>query len=222
MIETLLTLAALIALAYQLAACAAVHRHLSRAVFPSAYAPPVSILKPVCGLDEDFEAAIRSHAAQDYQHFEIVFGAHSAADPAVPAIRKLIEEFPHVPIRLIISENRAVNGKVGTLIELVREARHGILLVNDSDVTVPAYYLSKVVQPLRFDGTGLVTCLYRPAASSFPGRWEAFSIATGFIPRSASEKATSTPSADSKPSQTSLPTTISSPRESLRWASAPT
>jgi ceramide glucosyltransferase len=142
----------------------------------------VSILKPVRGLDEDFRAAIRSHANQQYPAFEILFGAASLEDPAVPEIRRLIAEFPDVPIRLIHSTTPAPNGKAGVLVDLAREARHAILLVNDSDISVPPDYLERTVAPLRSPEVGLVTCLYRAAASSLAGKWEAFGIAADFIP----------------------------------------
>ncbi len=183
MTPVLYPIAALIPIGYQLASLAACLRFLLRRRPSSRSTAPVSILKPVCGLDEGFEDAIRSHAVQDYPEFEILFGVHTLDDPAVPCIRRLIESHPDVPIRLIHAQTRTRNGKVGVLIDLAREARFPVLLVNDSDVTVPPEYLSHVVAPLIDDpGTGLVTCIYRAASSSIAGQWEAFGIATDFIP----------------------------------------
>lgn len=180
--EMLLILCASIALAYLCAAMAAIIAFRVRRRTAWDYAPPVSILKPVRGLDEDFAEAIRSHAVQDYPEFEILFGVASLDDPAVPHIRRLIAEHPGRSIRLIHSTTPAPNGKVGVLIDLAREARHGILLVNDSDISVPPDYLRRVAAPLRIPDCGLVTCIYRAAASSLAGRWEAFGIAADFIP----------------------------------------
>ncbi len=175
--------AALVPTGYQLASLAASLRFLLRGSPSSQSTAPVSILKPVCGLDEGFEDAIRSHALQDYPEFEILFGVHTLDDPAVPVIKRLIAERPEVPIRLIHAQSATPNAKAGTLIELARHARHGVLLVNDSDVTVPPDYLRRVVAPLIDDPEiGLVTCLYRAASSSMAGQWEAFGIATDFIP----------------------------------------
>lgn len=179
---TVLILLAGIALAYQCAALAAVIAFRVKRGTDWRYTPPVSILKPVRGLDDEFDEAILSHATQDYPEYEILFGVASLNDPAVPAIRRLIEAHPHRAIRLIHSTTPAPNGKVGVLIDLAREARHPILLVNDSDISVPPDYLRRVVAPLRRPDRGLVTCLYRASASSFAGRWEAFGIATDFIP----------------------------------------
>lgn len=180
---TALILLALVALAYQCAAMAAVIAfRMRRPVTGWRNPPPISILKPVRGLDEDFEEAIESHALQDYPAYEILFGVASLDDPAVPAIQRLIARYPNRSIRLIHSTTPAPNGKVGVLIDLVREARHGVLLVNDSDISVPRDYLRRVVAPLRDPQVGLVTCIYRAASSSFAGKWEAFGIAVDFIP----------------------------------------
>lgn len=175
--------AAIVPVGYQLAALAATLRFALRRPGEPKAAAGVSILKPVCGLDEGFEEAIGSHANQDYPEFEILFGVHTMDDPAVPAIRRLMEENPDVAIRLVHSTRKTPNAKAGTLIDLAREARYPVLLMNDSDVTVPRDYLRRVVAALEADpAIGLVTCVYRAASSSAAGRWEAFGIATDFIP----------------------------------------
>jgi ceramide glucosyltransferase len=66
--------------------------------------------------------------------------------------------------------------------ELAAQARYKVLLVNDSDILVEPTYLRRVVAPLDDPQTGVVTCLYRARAESFPGRWEAIGIATEFAP----------------------------------------
>ena len=97
---------------------------------------PVSILKPVHGRDPRFYEAIRSHAAQDYPEFEILFGVTHPTDPATADIRRLQGEFPAIPIFLHTVATDAPNRKVGVLAELARHARHPVLLVNDSDIKV--------------------------------------------------------------------------------------
>ena len=170
------------ALTYQLIALiAALRHHFTRATRASRL-PGISILKPVRGLDPGFYDAIRSHAIQDYPEFEILFGVNDPADPAVGEIRRLIEEFPLLSIRLIESSTVTPNGKVGVLMDLATHARHPLWIVNDSDITVPPGYLRDVVAPMEDPGVGLVTCLYRAESSGWPGRWEALGIATDFAP----------------------------------------
>jgi ceramide glucosyltransferase len=180
-------IAGLVALAYQVFAllAAIVHKERSRLRYARpipAFTPPVSVLKPVRGLDEGFLGAIRSHALQQYPEFEILFGVHDLDDPAVPVIRQLIADHPERSIRLIHATTQAPNHKVGVLADLARQAQYPVLLVNDADITVPPDYLRRVAAPLQDTGIGLVTCLYRATATSIAGRWESLGIATDFIP----------------------------------------
>lgn len=167
---------------YQLLALAAALRHWRRRDPAPSVLPPVSILKPVRGLDPEFYEAIASHARLDYPEFEILFGVSDPADPALPEIRRLTAEFPARPIRVVMTNPRTANGKVGSLAELAAAARHPVLVVNDSDIRVPPDYLRRVAAPLEDPRTGLVTCLYRARASSLAGRFEAAGIATDFAP----------------------------------------
>lgn len=181
MIWILAALAAAAA-AFQLLAVVAGISFLRGRQSPPGYAPPVSVLKPVHGLDPNFYQALRSHALQDYPEFEILFGLNDPADPAKPHIERLMAEFPAVPMRVVLSRRRALNGKAGVLADLAAVARHSILVVNDSDIQVPPGYLRRVVEPLADPAIGLVTCLYRGDGSGLAGRLEALSIATDFAP----------------------------------------
>ena len=171
-----------VAMGYQVIALIATLRQCFARVPRASRLPGISILKPVRGLDPGFYDAIRSHAIQDYPEFEILFGVHDPADPAVSEIRRLIDEFPGLAIGLIESSTVAPNGKVGVLMDLAAHARHPLWIVNDSDITVPPGYLRDVVAPFQDPDIGLVTCLYRAESSSWAGRWEALGIATDFAP----------------------------------------
>jgi ceramide glucosyltransferase len=142
----------------------------------------ISILKPIRGRDPEFYEAIRSHAAQDYPEFEILFGLSDPEDPALEDIQRLQAEFPRVPITICRVSTTAANTKAGVLVELARRARHPVLLVNDSDIRVPAGYLRAVAAPLSDPDVGLVTCLYRASGASWATRAEALGIATEFAP----------------------------------------
>src|SRR5215475_1160996 len=73
-----------------------------KAESPSAkFAPPISILKPLCGMDPHAYESLRSHCVQDYPVFEIIFGVADPGDKIIPAAQQLIAEFPTVPIRIV-------------------------------------------------------------------------------------------------------------------------
>ncbi len=143
---------------------------------------PLSILKPVHGRDPQFYEAILSHANQDYPEFEILFGLTDPDDPALEDIERLQREFPQRPISVRTVYSKAPNAKVGVLAELAEHARYPLLLVNDSDIVVEPGYLRAVTAPLEDPKIGMVTCLYRAAASSWASRAEALGIATEFAP----------------------------------------
>jgi len=146
------------------------------------FIPAVSILKPIHGRDPGFYACIRSHAAQHYPEFEILFGVSDPNDAAIADIESLQREFPAVPISLVRVSTTAPNAKAGVLAELARHARHDVLLVNDGDIFVPAGYLDAVVTPLADPANGLATCLYRARGASLAANMEALGIATDFVP----------------------------------------
>ncbi|MGA8224418.1 MAG: bacteriohopanetetrol glucosamine biosynthesis glycosyltransferase HpnI [Candidatus Acidiferrales bacterium] len=128
----------------------------------SDFAPPVSILKPIYGLDRETYENYASFCRQDYPEFEIIFCVSDLQDQAVPVIRKLIDDFPECAIRLLVgSEPLGASDKVNKLCRMARQARHDLLIVSDSDVRVEPGFLRAVAAPFRDPRVGGVTCLYR-------------------------------------------------------------
>jgi ceramide glucosyltransferase len=195
-IEVLTTVLTVAGIAYFLAAIVAARSFISsgRAALAN-YAPGVSILKSLKGLDPGMLDAFRSHCRQDHGgEYELLFGVSSLEEPAVAAVRELQVEFPERSIRLIeCPERLGANGKVSTLAQMAAHARYEFLLVNDSDITVSSHYLTRVMahfaseQSRQFHQAqktvGLVTALYRGRAhDTFGSRLEALGIATDFMP----------------------------------------
>jgi ceramide glucosyltransferase len=145
-------------------------------------APPVSILKPLKGRDPEMYESFRSHCLQDYPEYEIIFGVSETDDPALEFVERLKAEFPQIPIRLVLClRNLGANTKVSNLAQMLTEARHEHIVVNDSDIRVEASYLRSVVAPLADPKIGLVTCLYRGVAGpSLGSRLESLFISTDF------------------------------------------
>ena len=187
-VEVVTTVLAVAGMGYFLAALMAARVFLfqRRAALPP-FAPGVSILKSLKGLDPGMMDAFRSHCRQDYAgEYELLFGISSMDDPAAAAVADLQSEFPEQSIRLIECPRRlGTNGKVSTLMQLVPHARHEFLLINDSDITVSPRYLAGVmaVHAPGKQNVGLVTALYRGRAhGTLPSRLEALGIATDFQP----------------------------------------
>ena len=128
-----------------------------QASLPESQLPPVSILKPLKGVDPEIWESFCSHCEQDYPEFQMIFGVSDPADPAIEVVRKLQAKYPELPIELIVCERvLGTNIKVSNLAQMLPAARHEILLVNDSDIRVPADYLRQGDRAARrrFGGTG--------------------------------------------------------------------
>jgi len=188
-VEILTTILTIAGMGYFLAAILAARVFVAarRAPLP-AFAPGVTILKSLKGLDPAMLDAFRSHCRQTYTgDYELLFGVSSLEDPAIAAVEELQREFPGLSIQLIhCPASLGTNGKVSTLIQLAAHASHPFLLINDSDITVSPRYLERVManfapsaSPLK--QVGLVTALYRGRAhGTLPSRLESLGIATDF------------------------------------------
>lgn len=167
---------------YQIATLVAGLSHRSRITTPPHTLPPISILKPVRGLDFELEAALRSFAAQDYPEFELIFAVSDPDDAAIPVLERVMADYPHRPSRLLIGGLPCANRKVGLMAAMEAVAQYPVVLISDADIHAPSNYLRAVAAELEKPKIGLVTALYRAKADQFPGKWEALGIATDFSP----------------------------------------
>ncbi|HUZ96993.1 MAG TPA: bacteriohopanetetrol glucosamine biosynthesis glycosyltransferase HpnI [Edaphobacter sp.] len=192
-IEAITTLLTLAGLAYLLLAWWGTRdfaHYWKRRPKSEGFAPDVSILKPVKGVDPQMYAGLASHCRQQYAgNFEIVFGVSSMDDPAVREIERLRAEFPDCVIRLVECRERlGTSGKVSNLVQMLREARYEHVLINDSDIYVSPLYLTRVMGCFAEASVGMVTAPYiGRTAESGSGRtlWsrlEALGISTDFLP----------------------------------------
>src|SRR5712664_1281280 len=131
------------------------------------YTPPVSVLKPVRGIDFASHENFASFCRQEYPDYEILFAVNDDADPAVPEIRRISAEFPERKSRLLVgAEHVGAKRKVNKLARLAREARNEVLVLTDGDVRVGPDYLREAVARLVDRKIGAVTSFYRGIAEN--------------------------------------------------------
>lgn len=128
---------------------------------PSAPAPAVSILVPVCGLDAGAWENWTSLCTQNYPHYEVLFGVVDPHDPAMPVLKELTSRYPD-QVRVFSGlEPRGINHKDSSLSYLLEATENEYLIFVDSDIRVHADYIRTVMQPLIDDTkVGMVTCAY--------------------------------------------------------------
>ena len=129
----------------------------------------VSIIRPVCGLENFSEETLGSAFVLDYPHYEIVFCVARSTDPVVPVVRRLIAEHPHVPARLLVGNDHvSPNPKLNNIVKGWAAARHDWVVMADSNVLMPCDYIQRLLAAWR-PGTGLVCS---PAVGCVPdGLW---------------------------------------------------
>jgi ceramide glucosyltransferase len=149
--------------------------------------PPVSVLKPLHGLDEGLAENLCSFFEQDYPAFEILFAVESEEDAAVLVARQLMEQWTRertqIAARLVIAgPSPYPNAKVHSLRCMVGEARHELLVMADSDVRVTPDFLRVLAAEMSAPNVALVTCPYRAVAGKrFWTKLEAVGLNTEFI-----------------------------------------
>jgi ceramide glucosyltransferase len=139
------------------AQCVALLSHLRQASpLPTRY-PGISVLKPLCGVDDDLLANLEVFTRLRYPNYEVLLGIRDTSDPAYPVARWAEQQWPSV-MRVVIQRGEpGLNPKVNQLITLAAAARHDILVVNDSNVRVRRNYLSEIAAYFENPRVGLVT-----------------------------------------------------------------
>lgn len=119
---------------------------------------PLSVLKPLKGVDDELEANLESFCRQTHPQYEIIFGIADRLDPALPIARAVAARHSELPIRVVVGQcPTGLNPKVRILRALVRNARHDALLISDSNVRVDEHYLATIAAELDDPRVGLVS-----------------------------------------------------------------
>lgn len=140
--------------------------------------PPVTVLKPLHGMEPLLEECLESFFRQDYPAYELIFGARTGSDPALAVVESLRRKYPDIPARIVLSGEPAYpNAKVYLMEKMAPQASYPTLVITDSDVRVTRDYLQQVVSPMLDASVGMVTCLYRGVSTGgFWSRLEALGM----------------------------------------------
>jgi ceramide glucosyltransferase len=128
--------------------------------------PPVTVLKPVHGLEKNQQENLRSACVQDYPEFQVVFSVQDAKDPVIPMLEQIREEFGPERVTVAVETIHAgTNGKINNMLGGLKHARHDVLVISDSDVLLRPDYLRTIVAPLRNPEVGCACTLYKAAGA---------------------------------------------------------
>lgn len=168
-------------------------RPASRDISAPAQTEAISVVIPVCGLDNYAEDTLRTAFRLDYPHYELLFCAARADDAALPVIRRLMAEHPGIDARILIGDERiSENPKLNNVFKGWRDARFDWIMMPDSNVLMPRDYLQRLVSHFSSD-TGLVCSpplgclpdgfwaeLECAFLNNYQARWQYFADALGF------------------------------------------
>ncbi|HVN77557.1 MAG TPA: bacteriohopanetetrol glucosamine biosynthesis glycosyltransferase HpnI [Terriglobia bacterium] len=145
--------------------------------------PPVSLLKPLSGLEPRLESNLESFFEQDYPVFEILMAVQEAKDPAAELARGMMARYPEVSSQLlVVGESPYANAKVHGLEKMSQTARNELRVITDSDVSVRPDYLKALAKDFEIREVGAVTSLYRGVAGrEFWSKLEALGMSTEFM-----------------------------------------
>jgi ceramide glucosyltransferase len=134
--------------------------------------PPVTIFKPVHGMEEQLAANLESFFLQEYPDYEIIFGVRDMENPAARIAEEVRGRYPKIPSRIIVSGPPAwPNAKVFALDKMIAASTRSFFIISDSDVRVAPDFLRNTILPLLDPKVGLITCMYRGIPSSDFWSW---------------------------------------------------
>ncbi|MFM7441358.1 MAG: bacteriohopanetetrol glucosamine biosynthesis glycosyltransferase HpnI, partial [Snowella sp.] len=155
------------------------------------FSPPLTILKPLCGLDWESYTALTSFCQQDYPLYQIIFSVQDSQDPSIDIVQKIQQDFPDLDIELVIHDRETtlgdrilgINPKINNLANGAKKAKYPILVLSDSDIQVEKDYLKTIIQPFADPLVGVVTCLYNSLTEGWLAGFEALDITSQFCPK---------------------------------------
>lgn len=119
--------------------------------------PPLSVIRPVCGLDTYLYETLATSFSDLAAAYEVIFCVAGSEDPAIAVIRGLIADHPEVSAQLLIGVDViSGNPKLNNVAKGWAAARHDSIVIIDSNVLLPRDYVQTLFATWHQD-TGLVT-----------------------------------------------------------------
>jgi ceramide glucosyltransferase len=148
------------------------------------FKPPVTVLKPVRGLEKALKSQLRSICTQDYPRYQVIYSVQDPQDPALPILQEIQEEFGSELVSIVMSTVQVgANGKVNNMLGAIKQARHEIVVISDSDTYLKPDYLETIVAPLANTDVGCVCTLFKlTRADKWFEKLELLTINADFIP----------------------------------------
>ncbi len=148
------------------------------------FTPPVSVLKPVRGLEKNLKRNLRTIATQDYPNYQVIYSVQDIQDPAYHILKEIEAEFGSHRISVVVSTVEAgANGKVNNLLGAIKEARHDIIIISDSDTHLQPDYIATIVHPLANPEVGCVCTPFKVTkADSWYEKMELLTMNADFMP----------------------------------------
>lgn len=162
---------------YLLIAATTIRRFFAYVPAPASSTAAVTVLKPLYGAEPRLYDNLATFLTQRHDGpVQVVFGIQRADDPAIGVVEALRAAHPQADIALVLdSTAHGASGKVSNLVNMMKGARHGTLVLSDSDIAVAPDYLARVLAALDAPGVGVVSCLYRGRGDA--GFWSRFGAA---------------------------------------------
>jgi ceramide glucosyltransferase len=149
--------------------CTPWFRARKRGRMSTGFQPALTLLKPVYGLEKNLYENLRTACMQDYPEYQVVYSVQRKDDPAIPLLCQLQAEYGRERVSVVIADEEVgLNGKINNLAGALPHARHGFLVISDSDVHLRPDYLSTMIAPLADERVGAVTSFFR---ATHAGPW---------------------------------------------------
>ena len=169
------------------------HRRLERATGSGQRVEGVSIVRPLCGIENFAQATLASTFKLDHPNYEILFCAAHVMDPVLPLVRRLITDHPAVPARLLLgSDSISTNPKLNNVVKGWEAARHEHIIMADSNVLMPPDYIRRLLAawdsstglvcspPVGCAPAGVWAELECAFLNTYQARWQCFADSLGF------------------------------------------